>query len=472
MRRPPENHADKLVYMTETHIPHLLVTLAIPTIISMLISSFYNMADTFFVGRLGYSAQAAVGVALPLMSVIQAIGFTFGQGSGNHVSRLLGDNRREEASAMTSVAFFTAFLSGLVLAVVGLIFLRPLVQVLGATATSLTFTEDYARYILIGCPFMISSLVLNNQLRFQGSAFYSMIGIASGAVINIGLDPLFIFVLGMGTGGAALATIISQFVGFCLLVAGTFQGGNLRLSPRFFKPTVDYYRRIFAGGLPSFWRQALASVATALLNWFAGAYGDAAVAAMSIVSRLTMFAGSALVGFGQGYQPVCGFNYGAKRYGRVREAYWFFFKVAAVGAVVLAVLGFLFAPQLVALFQPDPTVVAIGSLAQESNSFSPFCTALEDFTILRGAAVLEKLQALEEENCALKSQSAQSSQLDQAVMDKLQALEEENARLTKEVGIRLAGEGNGPPVKNGAMKNPLRFDEFEQQGLVSFFEKK
>ena len=363
MRRPPDSQADKLVYMTQTPIPRLLVTLAIPTIISMLISSFYNMADTFFVGRLGYSAQAAVGVALPLMSVIQAVGFTFGQGSGNHVSRLLGDNRHQEASAMTSVAFFTAFLSGVALAVLGLLFLEPLVQALGATDTSVLYTMDYARYILMGAPFMISSLVLNNQLRFQGSAFYSMVGIASGAVINIALDPLFIFVLGMGTGGAALATVISQFVGFCLLVAGTFRGGNLRLSLKLFRPTLHCYRRIFAGGLPSFWRQALASVATALLNWFAGAYGDAAVAAMSIVSRLTMFAGSALIGFGQGFQPVCGFNFGARRYGRVREAYWFFFQVAAAGAIAFAILGFLFAPQLVGLFQPDPAVVSIGAPA-------------------------------------------------------------------------------------------------------------
>ena len=356
--------ADKFTQMTQTPIPRLVSTMAVPTIISMLITSLYNMADTFFVGRIGTSATAAVGVALPLMAVIQAIGFTFGQGSGNHVSRLLGQQKREEAQRMTVVAFYSAFLLGVVLGVLGLLFLDPLVNALGATATSAQYTKDYVFYILIGTPFMVASLVLNNQFRFQGSAVFGMIGIFSGAVLNIILDPIFIFALGMGTGGAALATILSQFVGFCLLVGGTFRGGNLRLSPAAFRPTFDRYRRILTGGLPSFWRQALASVATLLLNVAAREYGDAAIAAMSIVSRITMFAGSALIGLGQGYQPVCGFNYGAKLYGRVREAYFFFFKAAAVAAVVLAALGYVFAPQLMALFRADDLeVIAIGTTA-------------------------------------------------------------------------------------------------------------
>ena len=198
-----------------------------------------------------------------------------------------------------------------------------------------------------------------------------MIGIFSGAVLNIVLDPIFIFALDMGAGGAALATILSQFVGFCLLVGGTFHGGNLRLSLTAFRPTAERYARIFTGGLPSFWRQALASVATVLLNVAARTYGDAAIAAMSIVSRITMFAGSALIGLGQGYQPVCGFNYGARRYGRVREAYFFFFKLAAIGAVVLAALGFCFAPELLALFRrDDPEVIAIGAAALRMQCLS------------------------------------------------------------------------------------------------------
>lgn len=355
---------EKLVQMTETPIPRLVSTLAVPTIISMLITSLYNMADTFFVGQIGTSATAAVGVALPLMAVIQAVGFTFGQGSGNHISRILGRQERAEAERMASVAFFSAFLVGLLLGVLGLLFLDELVSAMGATATSAQHTKDYVQYILLGAPFMVCSLVLNNQFRFQGNAVFGMIGIFSGAVLNIILDPIFIFGLEMGTGGAALATILSQTVGFCLLVGGTFHGANLRLSLRFFQPTAGRYGRILSGGLPSFWRQALASIATVLLNVAAREYGDAAIAAMSIVSRITMFAGSALIGLGQGYQPVCGFNYGAGRYDRVRAAYFFFFKAAAVGALVLAALGFLFAPELVAIFRrDDPAVIATGARA-------------------------------------------------------------------------------------------------------------
>lgn len=355
---------DKLAQMTETPIPRLVSTLAVPTIISMLITSLYNMADTFFVGQIGTSATAAVGVALPLMAIIQAIGFTFGQGSGNHISRLLGQEQRGEAERMVSVAFFSAFLLGILLSVLGLVFLDGLVRNLGATPTNTQYTKDYMGYILLGAPFMVASLVLNNQFRFQGNAVFGMVGVFSGALLNIVLDPIFIFGLGMGTGGAALATILSQFVSFCLLVGGTFHGANLRLSFKSFLPTAERYSKILTGGLPSFWRQALASVAAILLNVAAREYGDAAIAAMSIVSRLTMFAGSALVGLGQGYQPVCGFNYGARRYGRVCEAFFFFLKAAAAGAVALAVLGFAFAPELVAIFRrDDQEVIRIGAAA-------------------------------------------------------------------------------------------------------------
>ena len=241
---------DKFARMTQTPIPTLVSTLAVPTIISMLITSLYNMADTFFVGQIGTSATAAVGVALPLMAIIQAIGFTFGQGSGNHISRLLGQQQREEAEHMASVAFFSAFALGAVLGVLGILWLDPLVDLLGATATSAGYTKDYARYILIGCPFMVSALVLNNQFRFQGNAVFGMVGIFSGAVVNIILDPIFIFVLDMDTGGAALATILSQFLSFCLLVGGTFHGDNLPLSLRAFRPTVERYSKIIPGAFP------------------------------------------------------------------------------------------------------------------------------------------------------------------------------------------------------------------------------
>ena len=358
-----QTQEEKFIHMTQEPVPHLICELAGPTIISMLVTSFYNMADTFFVGQVGTSATGAVGIAFSVMAVIQAFGFFFGHGSGNYVSRKLGAQEFDEAAKMAATGFVSAFMMGLVIMVAGLAFLDPLCHMLGATDTILPYARSYLGFILIGAPYMTASLVLNNQLRFQGSAFYAMIGIASGAVINIVLDPIFIFVFHMGIGGAALATIISQFISFCLLIAGTRRGGNLRIDIRKFSPSLERYKIILNGGAPSLCRQGLGSVATACMNLMARPYGDAAIAAMSIVMRITQFAASVMIGFGQGFQPVCGFNYGAKKYGRVKEGFWFCVKVAAVFLLVIGALGFAFAPQLIALFRDDPGVIAIGTVA-------------------------------------------------------------------------------------------------------------
>ncbi|MDO4990623.1 MAG: MATE family efflux transporter [Eubacteriales bacterium] len=350
--------------MTVAPIPSLICRLAVPTIISMLVTSIYNMADTYFVGRISTSASAAVGVVYSMMALIQACGFFFGHGSGNYISRALGAKDDEKAARMAATGFFSALIMGAVLGTVGLLFIRPLARLLGSTETILPYAVDYMRFILIGTPFMMASLVLNNQLRFQGSAAYAMVGIASGAILNIGLDPLLIFGLKLGIAGAAIATIFSQFVGFVLLLIGTSRGGNLRVRFKNFTPKPEYYRAILNGGLPSLCRQGLNSVGTICLNHGAGAYGDAAVAAMSIVTRIVMFANSCVIGFGQGFQPVCGFNYGAGRYDRVKQAFWFCVKVATLFLCAASVLGFIFAPALVAFFRKgDADVLAVGSVA-------------------------------------------------------------------------------------------------------------
>ena len=342
----------------------LICRLAVPTIISMLVTSFYNMADTFFVARIGTSATAAVGVSFALMAIIQAFGFFCGHGSGNYISRKMGQHRFDEAQQMAATGFFTALALGTVIFLLGEILIDPLCRILGATETILPYARQYLRLILIGAPYMTASLVLNNQLRFQGSAFYAMIGIASGAVLNIALDPLFIFVFDMGVSGAALATIISQFVGFVLLLKGTTQGGNLRIRLRNVTFSKYYYSQIINGGMPSLCRQGLGSVATICLNLMAGPYGDAAIAAMSVVGRVMNLAASVVTGFGQGFQPVCGFNYGAFLYDRVKEGFWFCVKVATVILIVLSAAGYLLAPQVIQLFSKnDPQVIAIGTQA-------------------------------------------------------------------------------------------------------------
>ena len=359
--------------MTETPIPKLVTSLAVPTIISMMITSIYNMADTFFVSKLGTSATGAVGVVFSLMAIIQAVGFMLGMGSGSTCSRLLGQRKEKEADTVGSSALFAAVSFGLILTVGGLLGLDLLMRLLGATETILPYARDYARYILFGAPIMCASFVMNNLLRSQGRAVLSMMGIGFGGLLNILLDPLFIFGLQMGIAGAAVATLISQCVSFCILFSFFLRGkSSIHLSVANISRGLGVYGTIIKTGMPSFCRQGLASVANIALNLNAAVYGDAAVAAMSVVGRVFMFIFSFMIGFGQGFQPVAGYNYGAEKYGRVKQAFWFTVKVGMVVLGSMAVLGFVFAPQIMAVFRKDDAmVIAIGTLA-----FRAQCVAL------------------------------------------------------------------------------------------------
>jgi len=350
--------------MIETPVERLVCSLAIPTISIMLISAIYNITDTYFVGWIGTEATAAVGVSFSLMMFIQAMGFFFGQGSGNYISRQFGAQNWDAASIMAVTGFLSSIIAGILLMTLGLIFLEPFARFLGATEAILPYTCDYLFYTLIGAPWMMGAVVLNNLLRFQGSAVYSMAGMISGAVLNIVLDPLLIFGFDMGVSGAALATLISQFVSLCLLLAGCFLMGNIRINPSKFSTRTVFYKEIVRGGLPSLFRQGFSSIATICMNHVAGGFGIAVIAAVSIVQRVTIFANYALIGFGQGFQPVCGFNYGAKRYDRVKMAFWFCVKVSAVVLLLLATVGYIFAPHIIAVFRrDDPDVIRIGTLA-------------------------------------------------------------------------------------------------------------
>nr|WP_089982120.1 MATE family efflux transporter [Clostridium sp. C105KSO13] len=357
------SQSEKYKMMTESPIPGLIGKLAVPTIISMLITSIYNMADTFFVGRIGTSATAAVGLSFPIMAIIQAMGFFCGHGSGNSMSRRLGSKDSGGAEQLAATGYFSALFLGFALMVLGLVFLKPLCLLLGSTSTTLPYTEKYLGVILPGAPYMTAQLVLNNQIRFQGNAFYSMIGITTGGILNIVLDPLFIFVFRMGISGAAFATILSQFVSFCMLLAGIKFSNCIPIRFRNIRFNKSRLKEIVGGGLPSLFRQGLASVAVMTLNIAANPYGDAAIAAMSIVSRITMFASSALIGFGQGFQPVCGFNYGAKKYDRVKEAFWFCVKISTVVLFLLAIFGTLVSGHLIGVFRDDLNVIQIGTTA-------------------------------------------------------------------------------------------------------------
>ena len=346
--------------MTETPIPRLILSLAAPTILSMLITSIYNLADTFFVGRISTSASGAVGVVSSLMAIIQALGFMLGHGSGTIISRRLGSQDTHAATRFASTSFFTALAFGVVLAVVGLATLPDFMMLLGSTKTILPHACAYARPILLAAPLMISSLVMNNILRYEGKANLAMVGLVTGGLLNIALDPLFMFGLGLGTAGAGIATALSQTISFGILLYMFLRGktvSQFRLSAVTREPRE--FLQILAGGAPSFGRQGLNSIGSMLLNVASRNYGDAAVAGMSIVSRIFQFVLSVAIGVGQGLQPVAAFNYGARRFARVRKAAIFTISTAFVFMAVLNSLCWFNAEPLIRLFRDDPEVTAV-----------------------------------------------------------------------------------------------------------------
>jgi len=351
--------------MLNAPVSRVIPKLAVPTIISMLITAIYNMADTFFVSQLGTSASGAVGVIFSAMAIIQAVAFMMGMGTGTNVSQALGAGDEERAKRYASVGFFSAFIIGVVIAALALGNIDWLVRFLGATETIAPYAKDYATYIFYAAPFMMCSFVMNNLLRFEGLATYGMIGITTGGILNMLLDPLFIFGFNMGTAGAAIATAISQCVSFTiLLIMCNTKPDAITIHPKNFKPTLSMFGRIVYIGFPSLGRQGIASVSTILLNTAAGVHGDAAIAAMSIVTRFIMFVNSSIIGFGQGFQPVCGFSYGAGKYSRVREAFRFSVKVTTILLLALAGVSMLLSEQIITVFRrDDPLVIAIGTLA-------------------------------------------------------------------------------------------------------------
>ena len=366
--------------MTQMPVSRLVITLSIPTIISMLITNIYNLVDTAFVGRLGNSASGAVGIVFGFMAVLQAVGFMFGNGAGSIISRLLGAKDGEEASKVASTAFFSSLVFGALVSVCCLFMIKPLVMLLGSTETIAPYAETYIRYILIASPFITASFTMNNLLRYEGKAMLGMIGLGVGAVLNIAGDPVLMFGLRMGIAGAGLSTCISQIIGFFVLLSMfLLNRTQCTLSVRLILPKA--LPDIVATGLPSLLRQGLNSLSTVVLNNCSAVYGDAAVAAMSIVSRVIFFTFSFALGIGQGFQPVCGFNYGAKKYGRVTSAYRFTVVLSEIIIVIMSAALLLFPGEIIRIFRDDSAVVSFGTraliLQAVAQLFLPFCMVTE-----------------------------------------------------------------------------------------------
>ncbi|MGM9663618.1 MAG: MATE family efflux transporter [Eubacteriales bacterium] len=346
--------------MTETPVSKLIFTLGIPTTVSMLITNIYNMADTYFVGTLGESPQAATGILFTLQAIIQAIAFMLGHGSGTYVSKALADKDTKEATRYVSTAFFTGAAAGTLLTIFGLIFLTPFMRLLGSTETILPYAKDYGFWVLISCPFMVCSLILNNNLRYEGKAFYAMIGLSAGGILNIFGDYILINMFNLGVWGAGLSTAISQIISFFLLLILYLRAAQSTVSLKAFSFDGTVHLNILKGGFPSLIRQGLSSVSNGLLNNFMKPYGDAAIAAMSVVNRYSSLVMCVGLGIGQGFQPVASFNYQAKQYDRVKKGLIFTMGMGFCFEGLLAGAGFVFARQIISFFQNMPEVIAIG----------------------------------------------------------------------------------------------------------------
>ena len=371
------NYTTQYDKMTKQAVGRLVITLGIPTTISVLVTNIYNMVDTMFVGKLGTSASGAVGIVFGFMSILQAFGFLFGQGAGSIISRRLGNKDEDSASVVASTAFFSSMFMGLLIGILGTVFNTKMVYLLGSTDTILPYAKTYSLFILAAAPFMTSTFTMNNILRFEGKASLSMVGLMTGAILNMVGDPILMFGLDMGIAGAGLSTAISQFVSFCVLLSMFLSGKTQsKLSVRKITREFNVLFDIVATGFPSLVRQGLQAVSTMILNQQARIYGDAAVAAMSIVSRISFFIFAVGLGIGQGFQPVCGFNYGARKFSRVKEAFSFTLVAGEVLLGMFAVAGLLFSNQAIAVFRDDAEVIAFGTPALRYQCMALFLNPL------------------------------------------------------------------------------------------------
>lgn len=357
--------------MTGENVAKLINRLAVPTIISMLVTSLYNMADTYFVGTLGKSASGATGIVFTLMSILQAFGFMFGHGAGSHISRKLGARDVEGARYYSAMSFYASIVVGIIIAIISMIWMNPFMYILGSTSTILPYAKVYGMYILIAGPAFTASCVLNNILRYEGKAFFAMIGLTLGGVLNIFGDALFIKGFHWGIGGAGLSTAISQYISMFVLMYPYLKGHTQSsLHIKYLKMDMKRLASIIAVGFPSLMRQGLNAVSMMVLNSYAGMFGDAAIAGISIVNRVMAFLFCIAVGIGQGFQPVSAFNYGAKKYSRVKQGFIYATLFSEVLMLVAGIVGFVFSFQLVTLFQDDPGVIAIGTQAMHIRSVS------------------------------------------------------------------------------------------------------
>lgn len=357
-----DNQDKKAKMMGEEKINTVLIKLALPAIVGMLITAIYNLVDTMFVGKLGTSAIGAASVAFPLFMLISAVGLAFGIGAASYISRLLGEGNKERADRTTSTAFFTSLVSGIILTVIVFLFLNPILRIFGSTDTIMPYAIKYSKILVLGSTFTVLNMTMNNILRAEGSAKFSMIALSAGALLNIVLDPIFIFVFDMGIAGASLATVLSQIVSTIMLLSYFLKGKSyVKIAPKFFTPSKEIYFEMFKIGIPTFLRQFFLSLSMGLINTAAMPYGDAAVASIGITNRVFSLGSMVIFGYSQGFQPVAGFNYGAGKFDRLKESIQISLKWTSIFTTITSILFFIFSEAIIGVFSKDPNVISIGS---------------------------------------------------------------------------------------------------------------
>ena len=362
--------ADEMhIQMTTKPVGKLVLSMAVPNIVAMLVSSVYNMVDTYFVSQVSISASAAVGIVFPLFFIIQAVSMTFAIGGGSYIARSLGKGDVDTANKTFSTSFILSVGIGSIIGVLSIIFMTPLMKFLGATPTALPYALDYAFYVIIATPFFSASFVLQAILRQEGSARLAMFGMAAGSILNMILDPLFIFTFDLGIKGAALATSLSQMISFIILFTFILRNKSItKLKVSLFTLNKKILGEIIKIGSPSFIQMGILSIAPILLNKAASAYGDIALGSIIIVNRIITNIVSAVNAYGQGFQPVCGYNYGAKYFDRVRNAFKFTVTTSVLVLTGIGIIGYIFAPQIMVLFRgDDPEFIRIGSTIMRAS---------------------------------------------------------------------------------------------------------
>lgn len=365
---------NKMELLGSAPIPKALMALGVPIMIGMLINALYNLVDAYFVGGLGESPMGAISIVFPLGQVVVGLGLMFGNGAASYLSRLLGRGDRETANKIASTALYSSVIIGAIIILLATIFIQPILSLLGATETIMPYALTYARIYVISCIFNVFNVTMNNVVASEGAAKTTMCALLLGAVLNIGLDPIFIYVLDMGVAGAAIATAISQFVSTLVYLTYAIRKKSaFTFSFKDFKPTKQIYAEILKIGIPTLTFQLLTSLSIALINRAANGYGDAVIAGMGAVTRVTSMGTLVVFGFLKGFQPIAGFSYGAKKFGRLCEAIKTSILWSTIFCVLVGLLMALFSTQIISQFaNGNAEMIAVGEKSLMANGFSFF----------------------------------------------------------------------------------------------------